>query len=127
MKGAWLPERAELEAGSLFVPVAQPAGRLAVDLLEPEAPDSFLAWGFFNAHFERKEYMEAYVTERFAAEALARDPALLETFQHRLETDPEFARDGRERLDFFARRHPSWDSRYRLYPVMRVDALQPDR
>ena len=27
-------------------------------LLEPRDPDSFVSWGFFNAAFERKEYME---------------------------------------------------------------------
>jgi hypothetical protein len=30
---------------------------------EPRAPDSFAAWGFFNAHFDQKEYMENYVAE----------------------------------------------------------------
>ena len=29
-------------------------------LLEPKDPDSYVAWGFFNSAFERKEYMEAY-------------------------------------------------------------------
>ena len=30
--------------------------------------DEGAAWGFFNAHFERKEYMEAYVTEEIGRE-----------------------------------------------------------
>lgn len=33
---------------------------------EPQAPDSLVAWGYFNAHFEHKEYVEPYVTEIFA-------------------------------------------------------------
>ncbi len=40
----------------------------------------------------------------------------------RLSEDPEFARNPAARLDFFYRRHPSWDERYNLYPVYRVDA-----
>ena len=34
-----------------------------------------LAWGFFNAHFEQKEYIEDYVLEPFARELLAKDAA----------------------------------------------------
>ncbi len=33
---------------------------------EPQAPDSLVAWGYFNAHFEHKESVEPYVTEIFA-------------------------------------------------------------
>ena len=42
--------------------------RLVMHLLEPQAPDSFAAWGFFNACFEQKEYMEPYVAEQIARE-----------------------------------------------------------
>jgi hypothetical protein len=119
--GAWRPERRDVGPGALFVPVAQRRARLALQLLEPLAPDSFLAWGFFNAHFEQKEYMEDYVAEEFAARLLASDPAVRAAFQERLQ-DPAFARDPRARLDFFRRRHPSWDERYRLYPVLRLEA-----
>ena len=87
-------------------------------LLEPQAPDSYLAWGLFNNHFERKEYMEDYVAEAVAREML-RDPALKAEFEARLQADKAFADSPGQRLEFFARRHPSWDDRYRLYPVLR--------
>ncbi|MBN1447773.1 MAG: M14 family metallopeptidase, partial [Bacteroidetes bacterium] len=38
-------------AGDVVVDLAQPSGRVAVHLLEPDAPDSFVLWGFFNAIF----------------------------------------------------------------------------
>lgn len=120
VEGAWSPESRNLPAGSLYVPVAQPRARIALHLLEPQAPDSLLAWGFFNAHFERKEYMEAYVVDAAAQELLARTPALAAEFQHRLATDAKFAADPAARRDFFYRRHPSWDERLNLYPVLRV-------
>ena len=43
-------------------------------LLEPLAPDSLVAWGFFNAVFEQKEGMDAYVAEEAAREMMQRDP-----------------------------------------------------
>jgi len=121
VKGSWREERRDLLAGSLFVPVAQARARLAMHLLEPLAPDSLLAWGWFNAHFEQKEYLENYVADDFARELLARDPAVAADFARRLE-EPAFAADPQARLEYFHRRHPSWDERYRLYPVLRLAA-----
>jgi hypothetical protein len=104
------------------VPIAQPKARLAMALLEPRAPDSLAAWGWFNAVFEKKEELEAYVLEDVAREQLAADAALAEEFRRKIAEDPEFAKDKKARLEFFHRRHSSWDERYNLYPIMRVAA-----
>ncbi len=122
LKGAWKPETQDIAAGSLFVPIAQAKSRLAMALLEPTAADSLAAWGDFNTHFEQKEYMEAYVAEDVAREMLARDPALKQEFEARLAADEKFAKNPQARLDFFYRRHSAWDTRYGLYPVLRIDA-----
>ena len=123
-EGAWKPERRAIPAGSLFVPISQPNARLALVLLEPLSPDSFAAWGFFNTAFEDKEYMEPYVAEQVAAQMLA-DPQVAAEFKKRLEEDPAFAASPAARLDFFYRRHSSWDERLNLYPVYRSDDPHP--
>jgi hypothetical protein len=122
IEGGWQSEQRPIPAGSLFVPIAQPNSRLAMTLLEPRSPDSFAAWGFFDTAFEDKEYMEPYVAEQVAADMLAHDPQVAELFRKRLAEDPEFAANPHARLDFFYRRHPSWDERLNLYPVYRTDA-----
>ena len=121
VEGDWKPEARAVLAGSLYVPVNQPKARLVVAMLEPQAPDSLLAWGFFNNAYERKEYMEEYVAEDVAREQLAADPAVAAEFKRRLETDPAFAKNPHARLEFFAQRHASWDERFRLYPVLRTN------
>jgi hypothetical protein len=103
------------------VPLGQARGRLILHLLEPQAPDSFAAWGFFNACFEQKEYVEPYVAEQIARTLLANDAGLRDEFTRRLAEDPAFAADPAARREFFLRRHPSWDSRFNLYPVLRID------
>jgi hypothetical protein len=118
--GQWSLAQRPIPQGSLFVPIAQPKARLLMNLLEPRAPDSFAAWGFFNAHFEGKEYMEAYVAEEVAREMLAKDPKIAAEFAARLAKDPKFEQDPAARLEFFARHHRSWDDRLNVYPVMRV-------
>jgi hypothetical protein len=125
LEGSWRDEARDVPAGSLFVPIAQPGAWLAMTLLEPSSTDSLVAWGFFNTAFERKEYMEGYVTERWAAEAMAKDPELRRAFERRLDEDPAFARSPSQRLEFFYRRHPAWDERLNLYPVYRTAAVIP--
>lgn len=120
VKGAWKKERHVIEAGSLYVPVTSPLGRLVVHLFEPQAPDSFVAWGDLNTAFEQKEYMEGYVAEEVAERAL-KDPAVAAAFAEALK-DPELQKDPSRRLDFFYQRHPSWDERKDLLPILRVDA-----
>ena len=121
VKGTWASDTRPIDKGSLFVPIAQPRALLVAQLFEPGAPDSLLAWGFFNAHFERKEYMEDYVTEDVAREMLEKDPNIKAAFERKLQ-DPQFSNDPAARLDFFYRCHPSWDERFNLYPVFRVAA-----
>jgi hypothetical protein len=121
LAGGWQHESLAVPAGSLFVPIAQPNARLILTLLEPESPDSFVAWGFFNTAFEQKEYMETYVAEDVAADML-KDPAVAAEFKQRLADDPAFAASPAARLEFFYRRHPSYDRRLNLYPVYRTDS-----
>ena len=107
-------------AGSIVVPLAQPAARVAVHLLEPGGPDSLVAWGFFNAIFEQKEYGESYVIEKLAREMMAKNPALRKEFEERVASDAKFAASPRQRLEFFYTRSPYRDSQLNLYPVGRL-------
>ncbi|MBL8518324.1 MAG: M14 family metallopeptidase [Betaproteobacteria bacterium] len=120
LDGEWKPEQRAIPAGSLFIPINQPAARMAMSLLEPRAPDSLAAWGEFNIAFDKREYMEPYVAEVVAREMMAKDAALAATFAKRVAEDAEFAKSAAARLEFFHQRHASWDDQYNLYPVFRV-------
>ncbi len=122
LSGQWHDEVQPIAAGSLLVPVEQRLARVILHLLEPQAPDSLAAWGFFNACFEQKEQMERYVAEQIAREMLAAEPALQEEFARALALDADLAANASARLDFFLRRHASWDARYNLYPIYRLSA-----
>jgi hypothetical protein len=113
-------ERRTFPAGSAIVPLAQKLAKVAMNLLEPAAPDSLVHWGFFNATFEQKEYGEDYVVETLAREMLASNSGLREEFEKKVSTDPKFAASPRARLEFFYRRSPYWDRQMNLYPVGRI-------
>jgi hypothetical protein len=110
----------EFPAGSVVVPFAQPLGKLIMNLLEPQAPDSFAKWGFFNAIFEEKEYAEHYVLETLAREMMEKDPQLKREFEALVAGDADFAASPAARLRFFYRRSPYWDPQMNLYPVGRT-------
>jgi hypothetical protein len=117
-EGEWRKEDVLLPKGSIFVPINQPKARLVLQLLEPQAQDSFSSWGFFNKSFEQKEYMENYVTEDVALEML-KQPEIQEEFAAKIKADPEFAKDPDKRFEFFYKKHASWDERLNKYPVFK--------
>jgi hypothetical protein len=69
--------------------------------------------------------MEPYVAEQVAEDMLASKPEVKEEFRKRLATDPDFAKNPDARLEFFARRHPSWDEQRDLYPILRIATARP--
>ena len=105
----------------------QRAANVAIELLEPQAPDSLLRWGFLDAVFEPKEYGEPRVLEKLARDMLAKDPALKAAFDKKLHDDTAFAASPSQRLFFFFERSPWYTAQdVGLYPVYRIDdaALQ---
>jgi murein tripeptide amidase MpaA len=120
IRGAWTAVARAIPANALFVPIAQPLARLLFALLEPQAPDSYAAWGFFNACFEQKEQLEPYVAEQIAREMYAADLELREAFAAKLEDDANFRANPAARLEFFCRHHSSWDEELNTYPILRA-------
>jgi len=108
--------------GSVLVPLDQRDANVAMHLLEPEAPDSLLRWGFLNALFEQKESGDARVLEALAREMLAKDAALKAEFEARLKNDAAFAGSPQARLEFFYQRSP-WYTTQKVgaYPIVRLD------
>jgi hypothetical protein len=111
-------------AGSYLINTDQPLGELLVLMLEPQAPDSFLQWGFFLEIFTRTEYAEAYVLEPLAQKMLENDPELLTRFEQKLASDELFAASKYKRLMWFYEQTPFYDQQYLLYPVARIPQLE---
>jgi hypothetical protein len=111
-------------AGSVVVALDQRLSKVAIQWLEPEAPDSALRWGFFDPIFEQREYGEGYVLEKLARENMEKDPALKAEFERRVQTDARFAASPEARLEFFYDRSP-WGIANHVgeYPVGRLLSL----
>jgi Zinc carboxypeptidase len=107
--------------GSAVIELNQRLSRVAIQWLEPLGPDSAMRWNFFDPTFEQKEYGEFYVLEKLAREQMEKDPKLKAEFEHKVETDPQFAASPGARLEFFYDRSPYFSAnRVGLYPVGRL-------
>jgi hypothetical protein len=98
----------------------QRTARVIVNILEPQAPDSYVYWGFFTAIFEQKEYSETYVMEEMAREMIEADPSLIEEFEALKIENPELAKNQWGLLNWFYSKTPYWDEKKNLYPVGRI-------
>lgn len=111
-------ERRKIPAGALWIPADQPDFAVAVQLLEPESPDSLLSWGFLTSVFERKEYIDPRVLEGHVAQ-MQKDPKVAAEWQAALR-DEQFAANPQARALWWYRRTPYWDETVGLVPYFRV-------
>jgi len=115
-----------LPAGTLWIPAAQADFELAVQLLEPDSPDSLASWGMLTSPLEWKEYISGPVLEPKVRKMLE-DPELRAEWEEVLK-DEEFAADGNARFMWWYTRSPHWDEQVGMLPIMRlprVEASEP--
>ncbi|MBG8553535.1 M14 family metallopeptidase [Hymenobacter guriensis] len=105
--------------GDYVVSLDQPQRRFAIETLEPQATDSFFAWGFFDSVLQQKEHFSDYVFEDVAADLLRRDPKLRQQLEERKKTDPSFAQSASAQLEFVYRHSPYYEASHLRYPVVR--------
>lgn len=117
---AWSRIRTTIQPGDWFVPVEQPLGKLVVNLLDPQAPDSVVKWGLMNAIFEMKEYAADYIFEPLAEKVFSADPKLKAEFEAALAADAALAGNRRARLEWVYRRTPFYEPDKDLYPILRL-------
>ena len=88
--------------------------------LEPEAPDSFFNWNFFDSILQQKEGFSPYVFVDIAREIIDDYPALEEEFLAKREKDPNFASDAYAQLEWIHRRSEHYETAHLRYPVFRI-------
>jgi len=108
--------------GDAVVYTNQPANNYIVHALEPEAPASFLRWGFFTSALEDGEGWWIYGFEDYAWERLQEDEALREAFEARKAESESFRNDPRAQLEYVLSRVRKQEAErsWHLYPVGRL-------
>ncbi len=106
--------------GDYVVKTNQYAFRYLMATLEPQAPDSFFNWNFFDTILQQKEGFSPYVWEDKALELLENDPKLKKEFEHRKKDLTEFNNNWYAQLDWLHKQSEHYESAHMQYPVFRV-------
>ncbi|MBI3133781.1 MAG: hypothetical protein HYZ14_03815 [Bacteroidetes bacterium] len=106
--------------GDYVIPTRNLNARFIIETLEPKAGDSYLAWNYFDAVLQQKEWFSAYVFEDEALGVLAANPALKEAFEEKKENDPDFAANTFAQLYFIYKGSDHYEPSHNQYPVTRV-------
>ena len=112
-------------SGTVVVNTRQPAGKVAMQALEPDGPDSFLSWGFMNTILEQKEYGEGYIVDPLADSMYANNALIKVEFDARVATDTTFAKSTAAKRDFFYKRSRFAEGGLNWYPIARVTTELP--
>jgi len=114
-------ETVQFKAGDFIVYTNQAKNRYIIETLEPEAPDSYFAWNFFDGILQRKEYFSAYVFEDSALEILDNNPAIKAALENKKATDKNFATSASAQLTFIYERSNLAEKGYLRYPIGRLN------
>lgn len=106
--------------GDYYIPMNQAANRFLIEVLEPQAADSYFAWNYFDGILGQKEGFSSYMFEETAVEYLKTNPDLKKKLEDRRANDTTFAKSGSAQLNFVFQNSPYFEKEYLRYPVYRV-------
>lgn len=110
-----------LKEGDFLIATNQRNRRFILSVLEPEMPDSYFAWNYFDSYVQQKEYFSSYVFEDKAAELLAEDPELKRLFDEKKSNDQEFRENSNSQLYFIYQHSEFYEPTHNLLPVFRIE------
>ena len=102
----------------VYLDAAAPS-RYLLETLEPQATDSFFAWGFFDSVLQQKEHFSDYVFEDVAADLLRRAPQLRERLEKLKAANAAFAANGPAQLEWVYLNSAYHEPGHNRYPVAR--------
>lgn len=106
--------------GDYYIPMNQVANRFLMEVLEPQGPDSYFAWNYFDGILIQKEGFSGYEFEDIAQRYLQENPSLKAKLEEKRASDSAFANNAYAQLDFIYRNSPYYEPAHLRYPVYRV-------
>ena len=114
-------ETVTFRKGDYQVTTNQPAKRYIIETLEPQAPDSFFNWNFFDTILQQKEGFSPYVFEDTAKEMLENNAELKAEFEKKKESDKSFYANWYAQLNWLYEHSNHAEKAYMQYPVFRLN------
>ncbi len=106
--------------GDYLIKTSQPSMRYIIETLEPQAPDSFFNWNFFDTILQQKEGFSPYVWEDKASELLEKNPEIKTAFETKKQSDTTFAKNWYAQLDWLHKASENYEQAHLQYPIFRI-------
>ncbi|MDH5475985.1 MAG: M14 family metallopeptidase [Cyclobacteriaceae bacterium] len=106
--------------GDYWISMNQPAARFLIEVLEPQASDSYFNWNFFDTILQQKEHFSPYVFEETAQQLLLENKKLKTAFETKKKEEQDFANSPMAQLNYIYKNSPHFEANYLQYPVFRV-------
>jgi hypothetical protein len=106
--------------GDYLINTAQDGFRYLIETLEPQAPDSFFNWNFFDTILQQKEHFSPYVFEDTAKQLLESDTKLKAEFETKKTEDPSFKNNWYAQLNWIYQHSNHYEKAHMQYPVYRL-------
>ncbi|MCK7591998.1 M14 family metallopeptidase [Subsaxibacter sp. CAU 1640] len=109
------------QQGDYYIKTDQKAIRYLLETLEPQAPDSFFNWNFFDTILQQKEGFSPYVWEDMAEQLLVENQSLKNEFERKKKDEPGFANNWYAQLDWLHKQSPNYELAHMLYPIYKLN------
>ncbi len=106
--------------GDYLIHMNQAANRYIIETLEPQAPDSFFNWNFFDSVLSKKEHFSAYIFEDEAAQMLRENPALKAALEAAKLKDEQLKNNAQAQLTWVHNQSKYVEKTYMRYPIARI-------
>ncbi|WGD35196.1 M14 family metallopeptidase [Olleya sp. YS] len=113
-------EEMTFKKGDYIIETNQKAFRYLLETLEPEAPDSFFNWNFFDTVLQQKEGFSPYVWEDKAKLLLNNHPEIKNEFNRKKVTDNNFKNNWFAQLDWLHKQSDNYEQAHLQYPIYRI-------
>jgi len=110
-----------IKNGDFLLPMNQVSNRFVMEVLEPQAEDSYFVWNYFDTILQAKEGYSAYVFEDLAADFLKENPDIREVLESKKSEDEQFAASGPAQLRCVFEQSPWKEAAHNRYPIYRIE------
>lgn len=111
----------QFRKGDYVINLGTEKDRFILEMLEPDAPDSYFNWNFFDAVLQQKEWYSDYVFEDEAAKLFQSNPELKEEFKSKKENEPDFAKNTRAQLTWIYHQSAHYEKEHMRLPIFRLE------
>nr|WP_321225095.1 M14 family metallopeptidase [uncultured Psychroserpens sp.] len=113
-------EKVTFFKGDYLINTNQNGFRYVIETLEPQAPDSFFSWNFFDTILQQKEGFSPYIWEDKAQQLLKANPKLQIDYNLKKTFDEDFANNWYAQLDWLHKQSENYEKAHLQYPIYSI-------